>query len=172
MRQRLALNAQVVGLFASACAEWWEGGTIIAASCSFASLALHGAGRGGVIAASSAIAWRVAWRTVRRGVRRADVAGCAWGCTTGWGGGSILGRGGNRCGGLSLGPCGESGQWVMFRAMPRIGAAGCVLELEGLPTWRATWWAVRRIGAMGCVRSCAAGWGGGCAWVARRAGAA
>ena len=129
-------------------------------------------GRGGVIAASSAITWRVAWRTVRRGVRRADVAGCAWGCTTGWGGGSILGRGGNRCGGLSLGPCGEPGQWVMFRAVPRIGAAGLCLELEGLPTWRAAWWAVRRIGAMGCVRSCAAGWGGGYAWVARRAGAA
>ena len=96
-------------------------------------------GRGGVIAASSAITWRVAWRTVRRGVRRADVAGCAWGCTTGWGGGSILGRGGNRCGGLSLGPCGEPGQWLCLgRAANRRG--GLCLELEGLPTWRAAWW--------------------------------
>ena len=117
-------------------------------------------GRGGAIAPSSAIAWRVAWRTVRRGVRRADVAGCAWGCTTGWGGGSILGRGGNRCGGLSLGPCGESGQWVMFSAVPRIGAAGCV--------W--SWRVCQRGGPHGglCVESglwAASG-------VARRAGAA
>lgn len=46
VRQRLALNAQVVGLFASACIGWREGGTIIVASCSFASLAFRGAGEG------------------------------------------------------------------------------------------------------------------------------
>ena len=59
-----------------------------------------------------------------------------------------------------MGPCGEPGQWVMFRAVPRIGATGCV--------W--SWRVCQRGGPHGGLSVESGQWAA--SGVARRAGAA